>query len=434
MEAGPQPSGGADVLFDVEVNGATPDAIPVEPAAVTFDAPGNGYGSLFGDSPQPGPSPNSGPRRVPEQPVGRAGQPEDRAAPFPPTQADAPIVRGPMRQPAEAQSLAYQVEVPGPRDPLQRRAGERESDQLHDANMRTVSLSHTSAGQPIFDEPVPSPVARRPGSRSESEALSELAQSVGSTRDSGPVGGDTSLSDLAAATGLRRNTAPRETPTSAQPQPRSSPPPTGWEQSNEYPVLFPEGDSSHRSRMRWPVVVVLLLAVVATAGYFLGFQKWIISGKTASPQPSATQASNPVKRDPDPTAAAVTPHDPAIKPPETTPAGKPPENPPPVVKPEPPPVASTPGNVDVAQARYSLQAASFPKEAQAREFSDKLVRAGVPAYIMSIDIPRRGRWFRVRVGQFPSADEAGKYAPQARQRARAAGISLDLIVCDFEKS
>jgi cell division septation protein DedD len=63
-----------------------------------------------------------------------------------------------------------------------------------------------------------------------------------------------------------------------------------------------------------------------------------------------------------------------------------------------------------------------------------LVRAGVPAYIMSIDIPRRGKWFRVRVGRFPTADEAGKYAPQARQRARAAGISLELIVCDFEKT
>ena len=134
------------------------------------------------------------------------------------------------------------------------------------------------------------------------------------------------------------------------------------------------------------------------------------------------------------TSAPVVPHDPAIKPPETTPVVKPPDTAV-VSKPEPPPSEATkPAIVDPAQAKYSLQAASFPKEDQAKEFSDKLVRAGVPAYIMSIDIPRRGRWFRVRVGQFPSADEAGKYAPQARQRARAAGITLDLIVCDFERS
>jgi len=172
---------------------------------------------------------------------------------------------------------------------------------------------------------------------------------------------------------------------------------------------------------------------VAAAGYFLGFQKWITS---ATPQ-----ASSPVKKEPEAPAPSVpvAAHDPAITPPETATVVKPPETAPPsaepVAKPETqPPAASAPPDVDGGLAKYSLQAASFPKEVQAREFSDKLVRAGVPAYIMSIDIPRRGKWFRVRVGRFPSADEAGKYALQARQRARAAGINLELMVCDYEKT
>jgi len=172
---------------------------------------------------------------------------------------------------------------------------------------------------------------------------------------------------------------------------------------------------------------MLSLALVATAGYFLGVQKWITSGKPKEPQ----AAANPIKREPELPAGSVAaaPHDPAVKPPEPPPTAAP------VTKPETQvPEASSAGNEDPAMAKYSLQAASFPKEAQAKEFSDKLVRAGVPAYIMSIDIPHRGKWFRVRVGRFPSADEAGRYASQARQRARAAGITLDLIVCDFEKT
>ena len=132
------------------------------------------------------------------------------------------------------------------------------------------------------------PVARRPGSKRESEELSELAQSVGA-RVSGPAGDDTSLSDLAAATGIRRNVVPTENPSSAQAR-RSSAPLDGWEQSaNEYPVLIPGPDPNYKSRIRWPLVVLLLLALVATAGYFLGFQKWITTAKPQPPQAQSRQ-------------------------------------------------------------------------------------------------------------------------------------------------
>ena len=414
VDANSRRSAAADVLFDVGLDGATPAGIPVEPAAVLFDAPESGFGSLFGETQQTGRTPNVPAKTFPESEANGSGQFEARDA-FP------------------QQAEAHQPEPPAARTPMQRRPAEAQSQSdPSSGGLRTVNLSQ-SGGQPMNADLSQGPVVRRPGSKSESEALSELAQSVGA-RNSGPVGDDTSLSDLAAATGLRRSTAPVEIPSSTHPQNNASF--EGWEQSaNEYPVLIPGRDPNYRFRMRWPLVVMLLLALVATAGYFLGFQKWITSAKPQTPQ-----ASNPIRKDTEAPGASVAPatHDPEVKPPETG-LVKPPETSPggagPVVKPETPlPEASSPNNLDSAQAKYSLQAASFPKEVQAREFSDKLVRAGVPAYIMSIDIPHRGKWFRVRVGRFPSADEAGKYASQARQRARAAGINLELIVCDFEKT
>jgi len=86
------------------------------------------------------------------------------------------------------------------------------------------------------------------------------------------------------------------------------------------------------------------------------------------------------------------------------------------------------------EGAYSLQAASFPNEAAAIEFSQKLTSAGIDAYIVPADIAGRGRWFRVRAGRFLTTDEAQKYAALSRQRARAAGMNIQLIVCDYGKN
>jgi sporulation related protein len=85
------------------------------------------------------------------------------------------------------------------------------------------------------------------------------------------------------------------------------------------------------------------------------------------------------------------------------------------------------------EGAFTLQAASFPNEAAAKQFSERLIRAGISAYVLPADIPRRGRWFRVRAGRFGSADEAGRYATQSKQRAIAAGLTLQLIVCGYEQ-
>jgi cell division septation protein DedD len=83
--------------------------------------------------------------------------------------------------------------------------------------------------------------------------------------------------------------------------------------------------------------------------------------------------------------------------------------------------------------KFSLQAAAFPTEAGANEFAEKLKGAGVPSYVVSADVARRGRWFRVRVGRFNSADEAQRFAGEAQLRARTTGLALQLIVCQYEQ-
>ncbi len=86
-----------------------------------------------------------------------------------------------------------------------------------------------------------------------------------------------------------------------------------------------------------------------------------------------------------------------------------------------------------AQGRFSLQVAAFPTESGADEFAEKLKRAGVPSYVVPAQLVRRGRWFRVRVGRFNGADEAQRFAGEAQLRARAAGLAVQLIVCQYDQ-
>lgn len=86
-----------------------------------------------------------------------------------------------------------------------------------------------------------------------------------------------------------------------------------------------------------------------------------------------------------------------------------------------------------AQGRFSLQAAAFPTQSGADEFAERLKRIGVPSYVVPADLARRGRWFRVRIGRFNTAEDGQTFAAEAQRRAAAIGISLQLIVCQYER-
>ena len=98
------------------------------------------------------------------------------------------------------------------------------------------------------------------------------------------------------------------------------------------------------------------------------------------------------------------------------------------------PAQAKAGEDDNTKWRHSLQAMASPTEAEANQFAERLVRAGVPAYVVAADLGARGKWYRVRVGRFTSAGDALRFAAEARQRANSAGVSLKALnLCEYEK-
>ncbi|HLF83544.1 MAG TPA: SPOR domain-containing protein [Blastocatellia bacterium] len=200
-----------------------------------------------------------------------------------------------------------------------------------------------------------------------------------------------------------------------------------WDYSHsEWPVLV--GPSPPRSfkELRSAIAAVVLLAC-ATGFYFLIYRPFTPTRRTATDSGTTARVAAVEPRaaaagsaDSDALAqAAPTPSDTAAG------AASPPAE---TVFREA--VAS---NDDSAQGRFSLQAAAFPTLGGADEFAEKLKRAGVPSYVLPADLARRGRWFRVRVGRFNSAEDAQRFAGEAQQRARAGGLTVQLIVCQYDQ-
>jgi len=88
---------------------------------------------------------------------------------------------------------------------------------------------------------------------------------------------------------------------------------------------------------------------------------------------------------------------------------KPPEEKPEVaVQEKPQPVIAT----APANARYSIQVGSYPNPDEAHEVVNNWKEKGYEAYLLSADIPDKGRWYRVRLGAFDTKEEAQKYLTQ----------------------
>ena len=190
------------------------------------------------------------------------------------------------------------------------------------------------------------------------------------------------------------------------------------------------------ARFKVPFAVALVLAVAAGSYY-------LIYPQISRDRPAAHSFSSDGK--PEPRAAAQKPSEPAQPVPSQDPSAA---SDAPATGPAQPEqklvrdsgVASGTGasesatnGASNAQGHFALQAASFPTEAGANELAQKLRSAGVPSYVVSVDLARRGRWFRVRVGRFNSAEDAQRFAGDAQQRAKAAGISLPLVVSQYDQ-
>ncbi|MGZ3459178.1 MAG: SPOR domain-containing protein, partial [Archangium sp.] len=58
---------------------------------------------------------------------------------------------------------------------------------------------------------------------------------------------------------------------------------------------------------------------------------------------------------------------------------------------------------------FTLQLSAFQTRPEAERFAAKLRDRGYAPYIVSAEVPKKGTWYRVRMGSFPSKDAASRY-------------------------
>jgi cell division septation protein DedD len=196
-----------------------------------------------------------------------------------------------------------------------------------------------------------------------------------------------------------------------------------WDYSeSEWPVLVGPGTRRSFGSVRLAIAAVVFLACVAGLYFLINRPSIPANGATDSgalvsvqPRAAAAGSADSDAHDRRAATAAVASSNPSSLPAET--AGR----------------EASALSENSSEGRFSLQAAAFPTQGGADEFAEKLKRAGVPSYVIPADLVRRGRWFRVRVGRFNSAEEAQKFAGEAQQRARTAGLAVQLIACPYNQ-
>src|SRR5215471_5078957 len=220
-----------------------------------------------------------------------------------------------------------------------------------------------------------------------------------------------------------------------------------------WPIMVEESPAKKRGKGIFILVLLAVAGLSAVVGFvvfkdrFFGPRAGTGAGPAAGSPNRPAIAQDPKPTDPRSAQATASPAS-AQSPDSAKPPGGPGAAPVEVAKPQPSPLASQPqqtsspvtastqpasgGAGQSSGAKMTLQAASFPSENSARQFQDKLVKAGLPAYVVAADIPHRGRWYRVRAGKFASQEEAHQAAESFRKQAAAAGITLQLVPCDYQ--
>jgi cell division septation protein DedD len=71
-----------------------------------------------------------------------------------------------------------------------------------------------------------------------------------------------------------------------------------------------------------------------------------------------------------------------------------------------------------SEGEYTLQVISYDQPAAANEFADALRARGHEAFVVSADVPDRGRYYRVRIGPFETKYKADAYRAQFETQER----------------
>ncbi|HLL72402.1 MAG TPA: SPOR domain-containing protein [Pyrinomonadaceae bacterium] len=102
----------------------------------------------------------------------------------------------------------------------------------------------------------------------------------------------------------------------------------------------------------------------------------------------------------------------------------------PAVEEKAPTPASTPSpSGDAKEGKVTIQIGSYNESSQAEERIASLKSAGYEARSVSVEIPKRGTWYRVQSGRFVSRDEAERYGKQLRDK----GVVASFITTDVQE-
>lgn len=126
--------------------------------------------------------------------------------------------------------------------------------------------------------------------------------------------------------------------------------------------------------------------------------------KTPPPAASSAQPETAVSAQPEPPKPipTQTPQVSETKPTDVVPSA-----------PQPPAIAAA------AEGQFTIQVGSHNNVGQANEQAEKLRAAGFEPRVVSVDIPKRGRWYRVQSGSFNNRDEANRYGSQVLAKGAA---------------
>jgi cell division protein FtsN len=82
--------------------------------------------------------------------------------------------------------------------------------------------------------------------------------------------------------------------------------------------------------------------------------------------------------------------------------------------------SSTTGQpVETQKGLYTLQVGSHQNVAEANDQANKLRAAGLEPRVVSAEIPKRGVWYRVQIGDFSTRDEANSFGATLRTKGLA---------------
>lgn len=70
------------------------------------------------------------------------------------------------------------------------------------------------------------------------------------------------------------------------------------------------------------------------------------------------------------------------------------------------------------RAKYSIQVGSYANLDEAHEMVGHWKGKGYPAFLVSTDLPEKGRWYRVRMGGFDDKEAAANYMNQFKSREK----------------